>query len=243
MPPHSQATVAALHSRKTMTRLLAMLAAALLPATAVAHPSVGTLHELNAAGSARSSCTVSLFRAYHRTLALTAAHCLEVEEFPLIGRHYATHEYATEFGGRRYPVRPLRVGDGVDVALLEFTRDVPDGEPFELADWDTVELGERLVSWGNLGGLGVQRLEGYVTRLALTDERFEQYLGHALLSMPVSRGSSGSAVLTADGRIAGVVATILQPASNRGSPITVMVPSSFIADFLEDDELANITAY
>lgn len=226
-----------------MVRFVAAVAAALLTAAAWANPSVGTLQEINVAGNARSTCTVSLFRAYQRTVALTAAHCLEIEELPLIGRHRATREYATQFAGGRYPVRPIRVGDGVDVALLEFTHDVPDGEPFELADWEAVRLGDRLVSWANLGGLGLQRLEGYVTRLEFDEERFERYRGNALISMPISRGSSGSVVLTTGGRIAGVVASLFQPASNRGSPITVIVPSSLIAEFLEDDGLAKITAY
>lgn len=224
-------------------RIGSALAAALLWAVASANPSVGTLLEINVAGHARSTCTVSLFRAYQRTLALTAGHCLEVEDLPLIGRHHATTEYATEFQGRRYPVRPIRVGDVVDVALLEFTEELPEGEPFELADWAGVGVGDRLVSWANLGGLGVQRLEGYVSRLDFADERFEEYRGHALVIMPVSQGSSGSAVLTLRGRVAGVVATIFQPSSNRGSPITLMVPSDLIGNFLEDDALATITAY
>lgn len=226
-----------------MLRPLAAVTAALFSAAALTHPSVGTLQEINVAGNARSTCTVSLFHAYQRKLVLTAAHCLEIEELPLIDRHYATREYATEFDGRRYPVRPVRVGDGVDVALLEFTGDIPDGAPFELAQWESIELGERLVSWANLGGLGLQRLEGYVTRLEFDDGRFERYRGTALISMPISRGSSGSVVLTTGGRVAGVVATLFQQASNRGSPITVMVPSSLIAEFLQDDELAKITAY
>ncbi len=134
------------------------------------------------------------------------------------------------FDGRRLEGTVRRRGDGVDLALVELRAPVTGLAAIPLGATSDVEEGEEIYVIGHPLGLGWSITRGLVSRIrGTTDPSMPNTIQ---IDAPVSPGNSGGPLLTAAGRMIGVVTTkvVAKGAENLG----FACPAEKVAEFLMD---------
>jgi hypothetical protein len=234
--------------------LLLLVLTLLGTATAQAPAAIGSLYTRDLGGNLDFVCTVSVVHGpdlglEQSQVLLTAAHCVErslsynqsTEEWTTDGDYLVTFNEKSYYSVLLYRVGTLE--RGYDIAILEFEDDAPLINPLRVGEWDDVRPGTDIYNWANPGGYGLQRFEGYVTRLSFDrpgGPGESNWRGYSLALLPVAGGSSGSLVLDADERVIGVVIGMIVP---QGATFTVFVPLSRFDGFLSLDTAGRPITY
>ncbi|MBN2378501.1 tetratricopeptide repeat protein [candidate division WOR-3 bacterium] len=148
---------------------------------------------------------------------------------------YADEATVTLTDGRSYDVKGVFAFDEArDIAVLEIAgKNLP---ALELADSDSIEVGDQVVAIGNPQGLDNTVSDGIVSALRDLEEEgcFIQ------ITAPISQGSSGGALLDMDGRVVGVTTASYYSGQNLNFAVPVNDVKPLL-EFRESKTLAEIS--
>ncbi len=133
---------------------------------------------------------------------------------------------------REFEARLLRSDESTDLAVLRID---PGGEalPYlELRDSDDLEVGDLVLAIGNPFGVGQTVTTGIVSGLARTNVGIGDYGFFIQTDAAINPGNSGGALVTLDGRLAGVNTAIFS--RNGGSVgIGFAIPSNMVRTVID----------
>ncbi len=136
------------------------------------------------------------------------------------------------------------VNPSFDLALLQATdeSDLPDTEPFVIADSDTLEVGQKTIAIGNPFGLASTVTSGIVSAL----ERFVPTIGEVPVPMiqtdaAINPGNSGGPLLDSAGRLIGINTALINPQGRSFAGLGFAVPSNLLVESLGNLETGGVT--
>lgn len=129
------------------------------------------------------------------------------------------------FDGREFDVREIHATEkSQDLAILRI--DADDLPPLELAEADSLEVGQPIFALGNPQGLEYSVVTGVVSGLRENVEGLDLIQ----LAIPIERGNSGGPLLDMQGRVHGLLTLKSQVTENLG----YAVRASFLEPLLEN---------
>jgi Do/DeqQ family serine protease len=111
--------------------------------------------------------------------------------------------------GREFAATPVTVDEQTDIALLKID---PAGAALpilDLADSDALEVGDLVLAIGNPFGVGQTVTSGIISALARTRRGINDYGFFIQTDAAINPGNSGGALVTLDGRLAGINTAIV----------------------------------
>jgi serine protease Do len=133
---------------------------------------------------------------------------------------------------RTFTAKVLISDERTDLAVLQIDAK---GEalPFlELRDSDEVEVGDLVLAIGNPFGVGQTVTSGIVSAVARTSVSISDIRSFIQTDAAINPGNSGGALVTLDGRLAGINTAIISPRSGAGSGgnigIGFAIPSNMV---------------
>ena len=136
---------------------------------------------------------------------------------------------------REFPARLVRSDERTDLAVLQID---PAGEalPFlELRDSDELQVGDLVLAIGNPFGVGQTVTSGIVSGLARTNVGITDYGFFIQTDAAINPGNSGGALVTLDGRLAGINTAIY---SRTGGSVGIgfAIPANMVRTVLVGGE-------
>ncbi len=128
--------------------------------------------------------------------------------------------------GREFESRIVLKDENVDLAVLKI--DAPAGlAALEIGDSDALEVGDLVLAMGNPFGVGQTTTSGIVSALARTHIGVTDFGFFIQTDAAINPGNSGGALLTMDGRLAGINTAIF---SQSGGSIGIgfAIPSNMV---------------
>lgn len=142
-----------------------------------------------------------------------------------------SHAQAYKIGG--YAMNLIHYDFSVDLALLEFTADVPDVTPLALGDSASVKKDQPVFTIGNSLGEGLKLSEGIVSSKSRSVSWIPGYTISAIVSdLEIYHGNSGGPLITVGGVLIGVTSAGYTTDEDAPSPVTYSVPSNTVKTFL-----------
>ncbi|MDA9008649.1 Do family serine endopeptidase [Alphaproteobacteria bacterium] len=134
---------------------------------------------------------------------------------------------------REFSAEVILLDERTDMAFLKL--DVEDHVfPFlELRDSDTIEVGDLVLAIGNPFGVGQTVTSGIVSALARTGIGVNDYSFFIQTDAAINPGNSGGALVTLDGKLAGVN-TAIYSRSGGSNGIGFAIPSSMVKVLFEN---------
>ena len=136
------------------------------------------------------------------------------------------------------------VNPSFDLALLQATdvSDLPDTEPFVIADSDGLAVGQKTIAIGNPFGLASTVTSGIVSAL----ERFVPTIGEVPVPMiqtdaAINPGNSGGPLLDSAGRLIGINTALINPQGRSFAGLGFAVPSNLLVESLSNLETGGVT--
>jgi serine protease Do len=111
--------------------------------------------------------------------------------------------------GREFAAAPVTVDEQTDIALLRIDPMGADLPVLELADSDALEVGDLVLAIGNPFGVGQTVTSGIISALARTRRGINDYGFFIQTDAAINPGNSGGALVTLDGRLAGINTAIV----------------------------------
>ena len=111
--------------------------------------------------------------------------------------------------GREFTAKPVTVDDQTDIALLKIDPAGAELPVLELADSDALEVGDLVLAIGNPFGVGQTVTSGIISALARTQRGINDYGFFIQTDAAINPGNSGGALVTLDGRLAGINTAIV----------------------------------
>jgi len=111
--------------------------------------------------------------------------------------------------GREFTATPVTVDDQTDIALLKIDPAGAELPVLELADSDALEVGDLVLAIGNPFGVGQTVTSGIISALARTRRGINDYGFFIQTDAAINPGNSGGALVTLDGRLAGINTAIV----------------------------------
>ncbi len=115
--------------------------------------------------------------------------------------------------GRRLDAKLVGPDKGTDIAVLQIPARNLTALPF--GDSDALRVGDYVVAIGNPFGLGQTVTSGIVSALGRSGLSREGYEDFIQTDASINSGNSGGALVTFDGRLAGINSAILSPAGGN----------------------------
>ncbi len=150
------------------------------------------------------------------------------------------------FPQREEPVSVDVVGvnPSFDLALLRALdeSDLPDVDPFTIADSDALSVGQKTIAIGNPFGLASTVTSGIVSAL----ERFVPTIGDVPVPMiqtdaAINPGNSGGPLLDSAGRLIGINTALINPQGRSFAGLGFAVPSNLLVESLANLEDGGVT--
>ena len=136
------------------------------------------------------------------------------------------------------------VNPSFDLALLQATDEsqLPDTEPFVVADSDQLSVGQKTIAIGNPFGLASTVTSGIVSAL----ERFVPTIGDVPVPMiqtdaAINPGNSGGPLLDSAGRLIGINTALINPQGRSFAGLGFAVPSNLLVESLSNLEDGGVT--
>src|SRR5690606_32285236 len=131
--------------------------------------------------------------------------------------------------GRRLPARLLAVDAMTDVALLEVEAELTPLQPASQP-----RLGQPVCALGNVYGLGLAQSCGVVSALHRSNARFNPIEDFVQTDAAINPGSSGGALLDAEGRLVGLVSAIFAGAGDGNIGVNFALAQPMLARVLDE---------
>jgi len=129
--------------------------------------------------------------------------------------------------GRHYQAKLLGTDEASDIAILQIHAN--DLTEIEMANSDTLQVGEPVVAIGNPFGLGESVTSGIISALKRSNLQLEGYENFIQIDAPINFGNSGGALVNQQGKLIGMNTAILTP--NKGSVgIGFAIPSNMLTN-------------
>jgi len=140
--------------------------------------------------------------------------------------------------GRSFKAKLIGSDKKVDIALLKIKGD--HFSAIELADSNSLEVGDFVVAIGNPFGLGQTVTSGIVSALGRNGLGIEGYEDFIQTDASINPGNSGGALIDMNGRLVGINSAIIAPAGGNvgiGFAIPTEVAQSAMSQLLEFGEV------
>jgi serine protease DegQ len=140
--------------------------------------------------------------------------------------------------GRRLNAKLVGSDKGTDIAVLQIAARNLTALPF--GDSDTLRVGDYVVAIGNPFGLGQTVTSGIVSALGRSGLSREGYEDFIQTDASINPGNSGGALVTLDGRLAGINSAILSPAGGNigiGFAVPSKIARAVMAQLVEHGEV------
>lgn len=111
--------------------------------------------------------------------------------------------------GREFQATPVTQDEQTDIALLKIDPAGAELPVLELADSDALEVGDLVLAIGNPFGVGQTVTSGIISALARTRRGINDYGFFIQTDAAINPGNSGGALVTLDGRLAGINTAIV----------------------------------
>ncbi|WP_449255222.1 DegQ family serine endoprotease [Bosea sp. (in: a-proteobacteria)] len=132
--------------------------------------------------------------------------------------------------GRRLRAELVGSDQATDIALLKV--EASNLVALEVGDSDTLQVGDYVVAIGNPFGLGQTVTSGIISALGRSGINNEGYEDFIQTDASINPGNSGGALVTLDGRLAGINTAILSPAGGNIG-IGFAVPSNMAVSVMQ----------
>ncbi|MBA5800414.1 Do family serine endopeptidase [Rhizobium sp. BT-226] len=140
--------------------------------------------------------------------------------------------------GRRLDAKLVGSDKGTDIAVLQIPARNLTALPF--GDSDALRVGDYVVAIGNPFGLGQTVTSGIVSALGRSGLNREGYEDFIQTDASINPGNSGGALVTFDGRLAGINSAILSPAGGNigiGFAVPSKIARAVMAQLVEHGEV------
>ncbi len=132
---------------------------------------------------------------------------------------------------REYPARVLLADERIDLALLQIDVGSAKLPTLQLADSDELQVGDLVLAIGDPFGVGQTVTSGIVSALARTRVGIADYGFFIQTDAAINPGNSGGALLTMDGKLAGIN-TAIYSRSGGSVGIGFAIPANMVTAFL-----------
>ncbi|WP_374448220.1 Do family serine endopeptidase [Stella sp.] len=140
---------------------------------------------------------------------------------------------------REYPARLVRSDERTDLAVLQVELQGETLPYLELRDSDELEVGDLVLAIGNPFGVGQTVTSGIVSGLARTNVGITDYGFFIQTDAAINPGNSGGALVTLDGRLAGIN-TAIYSRSGGSVGIGFAIPANMVRTVLVGGEGARV---
>ncbi len=140
--------------------------------------------------------------------------------------------------GRRLTARLVGSDPATDVALLKI--DGKNLAALEIADSDKLRVGDYVLAIGNPFGLGQTVTSGIVSALGRSGLSKEGYEDYIQTDASINPGNSGGALITLDGKLAGLNTAILSPGGGNigiGFAVPSNIAKAVMAQLIANGEV------
>jgi len=132
---------------------------------------------------------------------------------------------------REFPAKVVGKDERSDLAVLQLQGVTEDLPALELAESDSVEVGDLVLAIGNPFGVGQTVTSGIVSALARSSVQVSDFRSFIQTDAAINPGNSGGALITSDGRLIGINTAIFS--GNGGSVgIGFAIPSNMVNNVL-----------
>lgn len=125
----------------------------------------------------------------------------------------------------------VAISPDYDVAVMR-AKGVSNLQKVRLAKREEVEKGEEILAVGNVFGMGLSVMRGYIENIVPVDDK--EYI---IISADVAGGASGGPVFDKEGRLVGIIQGFV-PAPNKKLPL--VIPAWRIASVLEGRNVCEV---
>ncbi len=139
---------------------------------------------------------------------------------------------------REFDAKVLRSDERVDLAVLKIDAGKEVLPTLQLLDSDQVQVGDLVLAIGNPFGVGQTVTQGIVSALARTNTGITDYNFFIQTDAAINPGNSGGALVTMDGRLAGIN-TAIYSRSGGSIGIGFAIPANMVRTVLSDDAARN----
>jgi Do/DeqQ family serine protease len=133
---------------------------------------------------------------------------------------------------REFQAKILLKDEKVDLALLQIDAQNDVLPYLLLQDSDTVEVGDLVLAIGNPFGVGQTVTSGIVSALARTTVGVSDFQSFIQTDAAINPGNSGGALVTMDGKLAGVN-TAIYSSSGGSNGVGFAIPSNMVATIVD----------
>lgn len=139
---------------------------------------------------------------------------------------------------REFDAKVLRSDERVDLAVLKIDAGREQLPTLPLIDSDQLQVGDLVLAIGNPFGVGQTVTQGIVSALARTNAGITDYNFFIQTDAAINPGNSGGALVTMDGRLAGIN-TAIYSRSGGSIGIGFAIPANMVRTVLSDDAARN----
>ncbi len=139
---------------------------------------------------------------------------------------------------REFDAKLVRSDERVDLAVLKIDAGREVLPTLQLLDSDQVQVGDLVLAIGNPFGVGQTVTQGIVSALARTNTGITDYNFFIQTDAAINPGNSGGALVTMDGRLAGIN-TAIYSRSGGSIGIGFAIPANMVRTVLSDDSARN----
>jgi serine protease Do len=139
---------------------------------------------------------------------------------------------------REFDAKLIRSDERVDLAVLKIDAGKEALPTLPLLDSDQVQVGDLVLAIGNPFGVGQTVTQGIVSALARTNAGITDYNFFIQTDAAINPGNSGGALVTMDGRLAGIN-TAIYSRSGGSIGIGFAIPANMVRTVLSDDAARN----
>jgi serine protease Do len=132
---------------------------------------------------------------------------------------------------REFPARVLLADERIDLALLQIDVGAAKLPTLTLADSDELQVGDLVLAIGDPFGVGQTVTSGIISALARTRVGIGDYGFFIQTDAAINPGNSGGALLTMDGKLAGIN-TAIYSRSGGSVGIGFAIPANMVTAFL-----------
>lgn len=139
---------------------------------------------------------------------------------------------------REFDAKLVRSDERVDLAVLKIDAGKEVLPVLPLIDSDQLQVGDLVLAIGNPFGVGQTVTQGIVSALARTNAGITDYNFFVQTDAAINPGNSGGALVTMDGRLAGIN-TAIYSRSGGSIGIGFAIPANMVRTVLSDDAARN----
>ncbi|MDX1593195.1 MAG: Do family serine endopeptidase, partial [Gammaproteobacteria bacterium] len=181
-------------------------------------------------------------RRERRAQSLGSGVIIDAEQGYVVTNHHvvarAREITVTLRDGRALPATPVGADPEADIAVIRVEAD--DLTALELADSDSLRVGDFVVAIGNPFGLGQTVTSGIVSALGRSGLGIEGYEDFIQTDASINPGNSGGALVNLRGELVGINTAILAPAGGNvgiGFAIPAYMVRELVAQLVEHGEV------